>query len=64
MISATEVILFIVFTHLSEREFQKVMQTFMQLEGLNSFDHTEVRYSRKRPSIGSAASIVALPSMR
>lgn len=33
---------FIVFTRLSEREFQKVMQTFMQLEGVKSFDHTEV----------------------
>ena len=33
---------FIVFSRLSEREFQKVMQTFMQLEGVKSFDHTEV----------------------
>jgi putative Mg2+ transporter-C (MgtC) family protein len=32
---------FIVFSRMSEREFQKAMQTLMQLDGVKSFDHTE-----------------------
>lgn len=29
------------FSRLSERDFQKVMQIFMQLDGVKSFDHTD-----------------------